>query len=71
MECHQTRGDQTLAGHPDPYQPPSGVWMLAVWDLDPDISRVDANHDNFPLPEPSGCVPRYKEPRVDSKQMNS
>ena len=34
--------------------------MLAVWGLDPDISRVDANHNDFPLPEPSGCVPRVQ-----------
>ena len=30
--CRRTRGDQLFAGHPDRYQLPSGVWMLAVWD---------------------------------------
>ena len=64
LDCRRTRGDQTFAGHPDHYQPPSGVWILAVWDLDPNIGHVVANYDDLPLLEPSGCM-SYYEPKAE------
>ena len=58
--CRRTGPLSAFAVEAASYQLPSEAGYQEVWDLDPNMNRVVANHHDPPLLEPSGCMPRIQ-----------